>query len=342
MKIKKITKKIKNKKNEVGRKSKINRRQINRNISNKKTMKGGDPVFDYVSNKILTKEILNENILKEIDRSPKDFKDYLIDKYYKIFHLEKKYNDGKLKPAYIEWNNDIISLTEKIFNKIIKDVEEDYDPKNKYIILAPGDTPSKIVAFMNLIKKKYFEKLKEYNIHIVSFPMSKASKWDIDTSKQYIKEQLRGYIDFEKKETDKVYFGILDAIDEGSTLKKLNETLTALDDWNNFIVIEKIPDGLDRYEINHWSPKFGYNLAHSGIIFVNAELYPESIPPCRCTPNYEVEKYKSKEIDEKKFKNNLYNCNIYLYYWYCYWSKNNNVGNGAAGNRASAGNGATL
>jgi hypothetical protein len=351
MKIKKITKKIKNKKNDVGRKSKINRRQINRHISNKKTMKGGNPMFDELSRKLLTKEILNENILKEIDRSPKGFKDYLIDKYYEIFLKKKRVDVNKrLEPlqAKHSWSQDIISLTEEAFNKIIKDVEpfiDYYEPfKTKIIILAPGDTPSKIVAFMNLTKKKYFEKImEEYNISIVSFPMSKASEWNDETATQYIKEKIKeplgqyGKEEYEMK--NQVYFGILDAISGGTTIKKLNETLEALGYEN---LIHEPPSGRN---LKDWHPQFGYNLLGSGYIYEGAEL-DILLEHCRCTPNYEVEKYKSKKIDEETFKNNLYNCNIYLYYWYCYWSENNNEGNGAAANEAAgkraaaAGNGA--
>ncbi len=278
-------------KNDIGRKSKIKRSHI----SQKKIMKGGNP-YDTLSRKLLTREILNEKILKDIDQQTQseDFINYLIDKYYETFNLTKQYDEnGKLIPINIRHNHYIDDLANEIVNKIISDVTKiESNPKNKFIILAPGDTPSKIIGFINLIEE-YVLQLKEYNIYIVLFPMSRAVNWDDESANKYIEEILKYYINNDdKKDTSKIYFGVLDAILRGSTLTRLNKTLKALSYTN---IIEEPPK--ERKDLEGWHPNFGYNLLGYGRIYESAENYEsfEGIGDSRCTPSYKVENYKNKK-----------------------------------------------
>jgi hypothetical protein len=260
--------------------------------------------------KILTQNILNQEIIDEIIKNP-TLNQHLIDEYYTAFDIKK--DDTNKGPRYDRRLSyiDPITLAKVIYTKIMSDVNDSKSSDNIYFILAPGDSASKIVAVMLLIPE-YLAEFNKRNINMITFPLSDASKWDETSSKEYLTDVLKPYLKSHDK--SKIYFGILDAISRGGTITMLNKTLTDIGYTN---IIEKLRfDTYDPETIDEsWHPRFGYNLIGTGSVFERAEKDPEVIPN-RCMPTYEIANYTSKTIDEKDYREQLYNCNIYLYYWY--------------------------
>jgi len=98
----------------------------------------------------------------------------------------------------------------------------------------------------------------------------------------------------------------------------INNALTNLG-YKNIIKLP-ILDEDDDYEENiakylDKNPDLGFNLLGSGRIYEGAE-FSLGLPHCRCIPRYNMDNYLSQRIDEEDYRNQLYNCNIYLYYWY--------------------------
>jgi hypothetical protein len=284
---------------EVFRKEYLNKSSIvNENIEY-------PPRFYELSKEILTQKILNQEMIKYIDKKIKEdplFESYLMDVYYFLFKEPKI-----LIPKKRQEFNIIYKLANKIVDKLITDVQDNTkeDRKhNKYIILAPGDTSSKVVSYILLIQD-YIEKLEENNIDIILFPLSNAPEWDDISSRKYIEKLLTPY---EKYDKSNLYFGYLDAIAAGETIKLLNKSLKALGYPN--IIEEPIEE--PGHEL--WHPKFGYNFIYEDGIFQTAEK--NNGIRSRCMPNYEMANYKSDTIDDEDYKHQLYNCNIYIYYWY--------------------------
>ena len=124
----------------------------------------GGHKLDELSRDILTKNILNQEMIEEINKHP-ELKDFLIDEYYRIFYIEKKIDaTGRLIPQNPGGSKISVDIfAKRVYDKLIADVSISPLPDNKYIIFAPGDTPSKIVAYMLLIPE-YAKGLKDNNI----------------------------------------------------------------------------------------------------------------------------------------------------------------------------------
>jgi hypothetical protein len=294
--------------------------------------------YEEQSRIILEKGILNKDLLAEIEIKNKKFKDYLINKYHTFYTYETK-NLNALENLNASNNIYAINLhkdrknittetllfnifkplpvlAKEIVDKLIEDVKtikNKNSDKNKYIIFAPGDSPSKIAAYILLIPE-HVKKLLGSKIEIISFPLSKAADWDQTEYVKYIAEKIEPFRQYKN-----VHFGILDAIARGSTINMINNALKELR-YKNFIMepTDSQKNDIKQGEIlEDFQPLLGYNLLFMGSVYEYAEDSHNNMPKCRCMPNYEMKHYKKNEIDNKDdYRKQLYNCNIYLYYWY--------------------------
>jgi hypothetical protein len=269
-----------------------------------------------LSKEILTKNILNHEILEEINRYP-ELKDFLIDEYYRLFSIEKRIDaTGRLIPENPGGSKISVDIfAKRVYDKLIADVSISPLSDNKYIIFAPGDTPSKIVAYMLLIPE-YAKGLKDNNIEIILFPLSAASKWDDNKISYYIRDLLSSHLDAADNK-DNIHFGIIDAISRGNTLFKINQALKFLGYKNIIQDLYRKYKRTDEFKeqfYKEWTPKYSYNLIDSGHIFEYAENYGRS--KNRCVERYKEEHYRGDTlIDDEDYKEQLYNCNVYIYYW---------------------------
>ena len=174
-------------------------------------------------------------------------------------------------------------------------------PSNKiYIIFAPGDSPSKAVAYMKLIDE-YFLLFDRLNIVIIDFPLSGATLWSTEIVKQYINDLIHDYV--KNYDPEYVFFGLIDTTVFGSTPTKINEALGELS-YPNLIKNGKTHHDFLRYNIPAEN------------IYDGAE---RNDTPCRCQPNYNEENYLLQSITDEKnsdYNRQLYNCNVYIYFWY--------------------------
>ena len=278
--------------------------------------------FNKISQYILTKHILNPELLMEIEEIAEisKFKDYMINKYYALYYIKKKTDVNgeipRMKESLIPPYNPAYHA-KNVMDKLIDDVrkKDDIIPNKKYIILCPGDSPSKIAAYILLVPE-YVEELKKYNIEIILFPISRASCWSEEYYIKYIGELLESVTDRYNKSD--VFFGMIDAIYHGTTLTMINKALVALS-YENIIEIPgaEYMDKETGIIKSDWSPNLGYNLIEIGEIYEGAELHhPYYTPSCRCTPQFKMEDYILGTWNNKDYREQLYNCNIFLYYWY--------------------------
>ena len=282
-----------------------------------------------ISENLLKRRILDIPLLQEIEKIIKEkpyFKDYLIDEYYIVYNVIKRtqliagtLDKYELQPRHSQINvrtNNVFNLADEVINTIIKQIKI---PDKKYIILSPGDSGSKIAAYILLIPE-YIQELKKNNVDIILFPLSNAKRWTSENYIKYIGELLVQYT--HEYEKDNVYFGIIDAISTGSTIKMINNALTNLG-YKNIIKLPILDEDEDEdedegeyiYKYKNKNPDLGFNLLESGLIYEGAES-GLGLPKCRCIPRYNMDNYLSQRIDEEDYRNQLYNCNIYLYYWY--------------------------
>ena len=152
--------------------------------------------------------------------------------------------------------------------------------------------PSKIISFILLIDE-YVKLLHENKIHIIPFKLSSSSKWNQETLKEYINDLLRNY------NKDNIHIGLIDAIShERKTIKSINGILKYL----GYPDIDEI--------------KFGFNMINSTLIYEEAETtigYGS-----RCMKSFKDMVDVDESIDPKNinFKEQLFNCNLFLFYWY--------------------------
>jgi hypothetical protein len=87
----------------------------------------------------------------------------------------------------------------------------------KIVILAPGDSPSKIAILLQLL---YGKLLKEHSIEIVMFPLS-GKALDSVNFNNYMRQIVKDYLLVRKN----TIFGYIDAQDTGHTKNRLNSFL---------------------------------------------------------------------------------------------------------------------
>ena len=206
-------------------------------------------------------------------------------------------------------------LINNIMDKFIDDIRRKNKPKKtKYIILAPGDSPSKIVAAI-LLNPLHTKKLKENNIEFVRFPLSKSkTTWLLDPQHRidnYLGDILKPFIDHIDK--DDICFGYTDVAQNGNTFKLLSESLIRMGYTNSFKLLpSQDPHDIDPYSFNNIP--FVYTILDK--IPVTLEM-AEDFYKCRCMPSFTLENYITNSITNVvDYRKQLYRCNILLYYYY--------------------------
>ena len=205
-------------------------------------------------------------------------------------------------------------------DKMIKDHEiiKKKDKDCIIIYLLCGDTPSKIsMALKTCVKEYTFD-----NVFYEHFILSGGEEWN---SKNELKEYLSLILQkYEKYNKEHIYFGLIDIISFlARTITSLNIALSELGYPN---IIGKYDYGLkeeidpEEFDSMDYIEKLlVFNMSDLGRIYDWAEDYN-----MRCCLSYKYDdiKKKIKDLYTDKFKENLFNCNIYVYY-YCYLIKNN-------------------
>lgn len=186
-------------------------------------------LFNLLSEKIIDTELLTK--LNDMIKEDTDIEKYLILKYYKNYHLDID------RTGYIDENKITVPIfpeiyserywptryAKKILDHIIKQKTQlDSNPDTQFVILVPGDSPSKIVSFILLIDE-YVKLLKDHNINIIQFKLFSSSRWNQETLKEYIKDLLKNY------NKENIHIGLIDAIShERKTIISLNNILKLL------------------------------------------------------------------------------------------------------------------
>lgn len=198
-------------------------------------------------------------------------------------------------------------------DKMIKDHEiiKKKDKDCIIIYLLCGDTPSKIsMALKTCVKEYTFD-----NVFYEHFILSGGEEWN---SKNELKEYLSLILQkYEKYNKEHIYFGLIDAISFlARTTTSLNIALSELGYPN---IIGNYDYGLKEEFDDYIEKLLVFNMSDLGRIYDWAEDYN-----MRCCLSYKYDDIKKniKDLYTDKFKENLFNCNIYVYY-YCYLIKNN-------------------
>ena len=178
--------------------------------------------------------------------------------------------------------------------------------EQKIVIIAPGDSPSKIVILLNLL---YRELLIKSNIHILYIKLSGGTLSDNDKFSSYINKIL-DQNNIKKSEINPPIFSFVDAICSGNTLTTFNTLLSKQ--------FSPYPYNKE-YDIDSsmFCEDLILNVINYGSIFDYAEYYKikghESINGrCICKYNEIIEDDDIKNIAN----NNVLICNMVLIHYY--------------------------
>ena len=279
--------------------------EYNRIYELKINLKYESKLFNLLSEKIMDIELLGR--LNEMIKEDNNIQKYLILKYYQnygIFNYTNEYMDED-KPLIPTFPDPVAKryspsiYAKRILDHLIKQKNNIGSNKDiKFIILVPGDSPSKIVSFILLIDE-YVQLLRDNNIEIILFPLSSSFKWTPEYLSEYIRKLLEKYEEFDKKN---MHFGIIDAITgKRRTINSINASLRFLGFDYSRLINENV---------------FGFNMIHSTYIYEEAES--TGGPGSRCMKSF-IDMENVDETKDKRnirFKEQLFNCNLFLFYWY--------------------------
>jgi hypothetical protein len=199
----------------------------------------------------------------------------------------------------------IIECVEDIWRSISRDIRSQPNYKsNKYLIFAPGDSPSKFTTYMSLLDS-FRAEFAELNVEIIQFPMSKIKNWEPAAIDAYIGPLIRQrHVGIDPSN---VYFGLIDAYSqELNTVMALSYMLVRMRYPNKLAIPYK---GLTRITIRilgFTHVRFGFQTEPFGPYFSSGDEFGFF---SRFSPKFDETQVLIPSPD-------VYNCNVYILFWY--------------------------
>lgn len=290
-------------------------------------------------------KILDEKMYKEIKKNKSI--------HNKIVEIGNKINITKLTPTPTQYNkkkkivktkNCIDDMYNGVkvfilkffydlkFNDFLDKTDNLKDKKKFFFIMCPGSSPSKLVAFMNIVYKK---ELNKYNLKFVQFNVSSIKKF-YENEPKLLEKIIMDSVEKTRKENkikDKlnIYFGFYDAIFSGKGIGiinkflKKNEYSTIKDIDSKKYTFDLLPSPIKGYlEFDNELP-FLIIAVPGKTMFDVSELdyykYNKKKYHSRCTKYAGFNRSRNRYTDI----NGITFCNIIIYYSILKYKKEKNI-----------------